>query len=110
MVTYSQVEQALVKLGYSTDFNFHQHSKLTALIPIDGYKSPAVLEFRESWQSELGNVEQILEIEWLMDDQENLLFIDIASLSLSDDKPSIFFNEKLLLRNIFDQILEELTS
>jgi hypothetical protein len=110
MITYSQVEQALIKLEYSTDFNFHQHSKLTALIPMDRYKSPAVLEFREAWQSELGDVKQLLQIEWLMDDGENFLFIDVNSVNLGDDEPSVFFDEKLLLRKIFDQILEELNS
>ncbi|OIP76353.1 MAG: hypothetical protein AUK48_06000 [Oscillatoriales cyanobacterium CG2_30_44_21] len=110
MITYSQIEQALIKLGYTPDSNFQKNSKLTTSISVDGYKFPAVLEFREAWQSQLGNVEQLFQIEWLMDDGENFLLIDVDSLNLTDDEPSIFFDEKLLLRKIFDQILEELTS
>lgn len=110
MLTYSQLEAALEKIGYSSDLNLRHHTKLIATIPMQGFKSAAVLEFREGWRSELGNVDQLLQIEWLMEDGENSLFLDIDSLDESDDDPSVFVNEKIMLRQVFDQILEAIAS
>ncbi|NUN66411.1 hypothetical protein HCU40_17025 [Pseudanabaena biceps] len=110
MLTYSQLEAALEKIGYSTDLKLRHHTKLIATIPMQGYQSAAVLEFREGWSSELGNVEQLLQIEWLMEDGENSLFLDVNSLDEIDEDPSVFVNEKILLRQVFDQILEAIAS
>ncbi|WP_263363379.1 hypothetical protein [Pseudanabaena sp. UWO310] len=110
MLTYSQVEQALIKLGYAPDFDHPSHTKLTALIPIDGYQSPVVLEFREGWKSELGDVAQLLQVEWLMDDRESVLILDINSLEAVDDTPAILAEEKIMLRETFDRILEAISS
>jgi len=105
MFTYDQVEPALTKLGYFVDFNFRHHSKLTSLIPVDGYESPVVLEFREGWTSTLGDVEQLLQVEWLMEDSESSLVLDINSIDEIDETPDLFTKEKLILREIFDQVL-----
>ncbi|MBD2189350.1 hypothetical protein [Pseudanabaena mucicola] len=110
MLTYSQVEQALRNLGYTVDFNLNQQTKLVVLMPVEGYQSPVVLEFREGWKSELGDVTQLLQVEWLMDDQESCLFLDFDSLDEVDDMPNIFTTEKVILRNIFDKVLAMLAN
>ncbi len=107
MFTYSQIEQALINLEYVVDFDLRYHAKLTAYIPVDGYKSDVVLEFREEYKSELGSCDESLQVEWQMDD-ENYLFLDINSLDDVDTNSSIFLAEKLILRKIFDRILMEL--
>lgn len=104
MLTYSQVEQALINLEYAVDFDLRYQAKLTARIPVDGYKSDVVLEFREEHQSELGSCDELLQVEWQMDD-ENYLFLDCNSLESVDVNPSIFLAEKLILRKIFDRIM-----
>jgi hypothetical protein len=80
------------------------------LISVESYQSPVVLEFREGWKSEFGDVDQLLQIEWLMDDQESCLFLDLDSLDEVDDMPSIFATEKVILRNIFDKVLAMLAN
>jgi len=110
MLTYLQVEKALLNLEYIVDFNLRYHTKLRAFIPVDGYKSDIVLEFREAYQSELGDCNEVLHIEWLMDDEESCLFLDRNSLDDVDETPNIFATEKLILREIFDRILKEIAS
>jgi hypothetical protein len=108
MATFALVEQALINLGYPVDFDLRYHAKLTAFIPVDGYKSDMVLEFREGHQSELGDRDQLLQVEWLMDDDESCLFLDSNSLGDPDENPSVFLAEKIILRSIFDRILREI--
>ena len=108
MATYELVEQALIKLGYVVDFDLRYHAKLTGFIPVDGYQSDVVLEFREGYKSELGDVDELLQVEWLMDDQESSLFLDNNSLNESDTTPDLFAKEKIILRKIFDRILSEI--
>jgi hypothetical protein len=110
MLTYSQVEQALTNLGYTVDFDRNQQTKLVVLVSVEGYQSPVVIEFREAWKSELGDVPQLLQVEWLMDDQESCLFLDLDSLDEVDDMPNIFATEKVILRNIFDRLLSMITN
>ena len=110
MATYELVEQALIKLGYVVDFDLRYHAKLTGFIPVEGYKSEVVLEFREGYESELGDLEELLQVEWLMDDGENCLLLDSNSLDNTDENPSVFLPEKIILREIFGLILKEITS
>ncbi len=107
MLTYSQVEQALINLEYAVDFDLRYHAKLTAYIPVNGYKLDVVLEFREEHKSELGNCDELLQVEWQMDD-ENYLFLDRNSLDDVGVNPSIFLAEKLILREVFDRIITSL--
>ena len=111
MLTYSQVEQALINLEYAVDFDLRHHAKLTAYIPVDGYKSDVVFEFREEYESELGSCAESLQVEWQMDDQ-NYLFLDRNSLDdlldNVDTNPTTFLTEKLILRKIFDRIITSL--
>jgi len=108
MLTYSQVEQALLNLNYIVDFDLRYHAKLNAFISVDGYKSDIVLEFREAYKSELGDCEQLLQVEWLMVDNESVLCLDLDSLDDVDIIPNIFLDEKLILRRVFDRIIEEI--
>ena len=108
MATFALVEQALINLGYPVDFDLRYHAKLTAFIPVEGYKSDVVLEFREGHQSELGDRDQSLQVEWLMDDNETCLFLDSNSLGEPDEMPNIVPTEKIILRSIFDRILMEI--
>ncbi|MDX2255188.1 MAG: hypothetical protein NW214_06715 [Pseudanabaenaceae cyanobacterium bins.39] len=110
MITYAQIEQALTQLGYEFDLDHFDPPKLTAVISVDGYKSPVTLEFREGWESELGDVEPLFQVEWLMNDHESCLLLDINSLDLADELPDIFVEEKVILRNIFDQLLAAIAS
>ena len=110
MATYELVEQALIKLGYVVDFDLRYHAKLTGFIPVKGYKSEVVLEFREGYKSESGDLEELLQVEWLMDDGENCLLLDSNSLDDTDENPSVFLPEKIILREIFELILKEITS
>ncbi len=105
MLTYSQVEQALLKLGYAVDVNLPHHTKLMAIIPVDGYE-PIILEFRESYQSVLGDSEELLQMEWVMNDNESCLVLDLHSLDSLDELPDVFPSEKKILREIFDQVLK----
>ena len=105
MLTYSQVEQALLKLGYAVDVNLPYHTKLTAIIPVDGYE-PIILEFRESYQSVLGDSEELLQMEWFMNDNESCLVLDLDSLNSPDELPDVFPTEKKILREIFDRVLK----
>ncbi len=107
MLTYAQVEQALHNLQYIVDFNLRYHAKLTALIPVDGYQSEVVLEFREECKSALGDCDELLQVEWLMDDGENCLILDHKSLDTLDEVPHLFLTEKIILRRIFEDILKE---
>ena len=109
MATYELVEQALIKLGYVVDFDLRYHAKLTGFIPVEGYKSEVVLEFREGYKSESGDLEELLQVEWLMDDDENCLLLDSNSLDDTDENPSVFLPEKIILRKIFELILKEIT-
>ena len=109
MATYELVEQALIKLGYVVDFDLRYHAKLTGFIPVEGYKSEVVLEFREGYKSELGDLEELLQVEWLMDDGENCLLLDSNSLDDTDENSSVFLPEKIILRKIFELILKEIT-
>lgn len=108
MLTYSLLEQILIKLGYAVDFNLRYHAKLTAFIPVDGYESDIELEFREGYSSELGDREELLQVEWLMADGESCLVLDSHSLDDADESPQVFPTEKLILRKVFDQILQEI--
>lgn len=108
MLTYSQVERALLNLEYVVDFNLRYHAKLNAFIHVEGYKSDVVLEFRESYKSELGDCDESLQVEWLMNDDESSLVLDRNSLDDTDEVPSIFITEKIILRKIFDRILIEI--
>ncbi len=108
MLTYSLLEQILIKLGYAVDFNLRYHAKLTAFISVDGYDSDIELEFREGYTSELGDRDALLQLEWLMNDGESCLVLDSNSLDEVDEVPHIFPIEKLILRQIFDQILQEI--
>ncbi|TYQ29521.1 hypothetical protein PseudUWO311_01080 [Pseudanabaena sp. UWO311] len=108
MLTYSLLEQILIKLGYAVDFNLRYHAKLTAFIPVDGYDSDIELEFREGYSSELGDREALLQLEWLMADGESCLVLDSHSLDDVDEVPYVFTTEKLILRKVFDQILQEI--
>ncbi len=108
MLTYSLLEQILIKLGYAVDFNLCYHAKLIAFIPVDGYDSDIELEFREGYSGELGDLEELLQLEWLMADGESCLVLDRHSLDEVDQVPHIFSTEKLILRKVFDQILEEI--
>ncbi len=109
MITFALVEQALINLGYVVDFNLRYHAKLTGYISVDGYESDIVLEFREGSKSELGDDrEALLQVEWLMDDQESCLFLDNNSMNESDVMPDLFAKEKIILRKIFDRILNEI--
>ena len=110
MATYELVEQALIKLGYVVDFDLRYHAKLTGFIPVEGYKSDVVLEFREGYKSESGDLEELLQVEWLMDDGENCLLLDSNSLDDTDENSSVFLPEKIILREIFELILKEITS
>ncbi|MCA6518370.1 MAG: hypothetical protein ACK6CP_08530 [Pseudanabaena sp.] len=108
MLTYSLLEQILIKLGYAVDFNLRYHAKLTAFIPVDGYESDIELEFREGYSSELGDREALLQLEWLMADGESCLVLDSHSLNDADESPHVFSTEKLILRKVFDQLLQEI--
>ncbi|PZO35447.1 MAG: hypothetical protein DCF19_23930 [Pseudanabaena frigida] len=108
MATYKLVEQALINLGYVVDFDLRYHAKLTGYKPVEGYKSDIVIEFRESYKSELGDRDESLEVEWLMDDEESSLFLDTNSLDDSDPNPSEFLAEKIILRENFDRVLMEI--
>lgn len=108
MLTYAQVEKALLNLGYVVDFNLRYHAKLTALIPVDGYNSDVAVEFREGYQSVLGNCDELLQVEWLMQDGESCLVLDHNSLEAPDEFPNAFPSEKLILRDIFDRVLQEI--
>jgi hypothetical protein len=108
MLTYSLLEQILIKLGYAVDFNLRYHAKLTAFIPVDSYESDIELEFREGYSSELGDREELLQLEWLMADGESCLVLDSHSLDDADESPQVFPTEKLILRKVFDQILQEI--
>jgi len=108
MLTYSLLEQVLIRLGYAVDFNLRYHAKLTAFIPVDGYESDIELEFREGYTSELGDREALLQLEWLMADGESCLVLDDNSLDAIDEVPHIFATEKLILRKVFDEILAEI--
>jgi hypothetical protein len=108
MTTFALVEQALINLGYVVDFNLRYHAKLTGYISVDGYASDIVLEFREGYKSQLGDRDALLQVEWLMDDQESSLFLDNNSLDESDTTPDLFTKEKIILRKIFDRILSEI--
>ena len=110
MLTYSLLEQVLIKLGYVVDFNLRYHAKLTAFIHVDGYDSDIELEFREGYTSELGDRDALLQLEWLMADGESCLVLDSNSLDEVDEVPHIFTAEKLILRRIFDQILKEIAA
>ncbi len=110
MATYELVEQALIKLGYVVDFDLRYHAKLTGFIPVDGYQSDVVLEFREGYKSELGDLDELLQVEWLMDDGDNCLLLDSNSLDDTDENPTVFLTEKIILRRIFELILKEITS
>lgn len=105
MLTYLQVEQALLNLECVVDFNLRYHVKLNAFIPVDGYKSDIVLEFREGYKSELGDCDELLQVEWLMNDDESSLILDRNFLDDTDEVPSMFLPEKLILRDMFDRIL-----
>lgn len=109
MATYLQVEKALINLGYDVDFNPRYRTKLIGYIPIDGYESEVVLEFREAIHSELGDRDELLQMEWLMDDGESCLLLDSNSLDEVDMEPQIFEAEKILLRKIFDRVYNEIT-
>ncbi|MCA6501776.1 MAG: hypothetical protein IM585_14005 [Pseudanabaena sp. M135S2SP2A07QC] len=108
MLTYSLLEQILIKLGYAVDFNLRYHAKLTAFIPVDGYESDIELEFREGYSSELGDREALLQLEWLMADGESCLVLDSHSLNDADEAPHVFSTQKLILRKVFDQLLQEI--
>ena len=108
MLTYSLLEQILINLGYAVDFNLRYHAKLTAFIPVDGYESDIELEFREGYSSELGDREALLQLEWLMADGESCLVLDSNSLDDVDEVPHVFSTEKLILRKVFDQILQKI--
>ncbi len=110
MATYLQVEKALVNLGYEVDSNPRYRTKLTGYIPVDGYESDVVLEFREAIHSELGDRDELLQMEWLMDDGESYLLLDNNSLDEIDTEPNVFEAEKILLRKIFDRIHHEITN
>ena len=110
MATYSQVQQALINLGYVTDSNLRYNTKLKAFIPVNGYDSEVFLEFREGCKSKLGNVDELLQVEWLMNDGESCLFLDSDSLNDLDTIPNLFLNEKIILREIFDRVLKEIAS
>jgi hypothetical protein len=108
MLTYLLLEKILIKLGYAVDFNLRYHAKLAAFIPVDGYESNIELEFREGYTSELGDREELFQLEWLMADGESCLVLDRDSLDDIDEVPHIFPTEKLILRKVFDQILQEI--
>jgi hypothetical protein len=108
MLTYSLLEQILIKLGYPVDFDLRYHAKLTAFIHVDGYTSDIELEFREGYNSELGDREALLQLEWLMADGESCLVLDSHSLNDVDEVPHVFSTEKLILRKVFDRILQEI--
>ncbi|GBO51574.1 hypothetical protein APA_538 [Pseudanabaena sp. lw0831] len=108
MLTYTLLEKILIKLGYAVEFNLRYHAKLTAFIPVDGYDSDIELEFREGYSSELGDREALLQLEWLMADCESCLVLDSNSLDDVDEVPHVFSTEKLILRKVFDQILQEI--
>lgn len=108
MLTYSLLEQILIKLGYAVDFDLRYHAKLTAFIPVDGYDSEIELEFREGYTSELGDRKTLLQLEWVMADGESCLVLDSHSLDHVDQVPHVFATEKLILRKVFDQILLEI--
>ncbi len=108
MATYLQVEKALIKLGYDVDSNPRYRTKLIGYIPVDGYASDVVLEFREAIHSELGDRDELLQMEWLMDDGESCLLLDSNSLDEIDTEPNVFEAEKIILRKIFDQIYNEI--
>lgn len=110
MLTYSLLEQVLIKLGYAVDLNLRYHAKLIAFIPVDGYESDIEIEFREGYNSELGDREEILQLEWLMADGESCLVLDSNSLDDVDAFPRVFSTEKLILRKVFDQILQEIAT
>ncbi len=109
MLTYALLEQVLIKLGYAVDFDLRYHAKLTAFIPVDSYDASIELEFREGCTSELGDREELLQLEWLMNDGESCLILDSNSLDEVDEVPHIFLTEKLILRKTFDRILQEIS-
>ncbi|MBD2175313.1 hypothetical protein H6F42_00085 [Pseudanabaena sp. FACHB-1998] len=108
MPTYAQVEQALINLEYDIDFSDRYPTKLTGYIAIEGYLSQIVLKFRESYHGELGDLEEMFQVEWLMNDGESCLYLDIASLDEPDEVPDIFVKEKVILRSVFDRVLQEI--
>ncbi len=107
MLTYSLLEQVLINLGYIVDFNLRYHAKLNAFISVSGYDTDIVLEFREGYTSQLGDRHPLLQLEWLMSDGESCLVVDSDSLDNIDEAPHIFTEEKLILRQKFDQILQK---
>jgi len=108
MLTYALLEKILIKLGYAVDLDLRHYAKLTAFIPVDGYETYIELEFREGYTSELGDREELLQLEWLMNDGESCLVLDSNSLDEVDEVPHIFLTEKLILRKTFDRILQEI--
>jgi|JFJP01.1.fsa_nt_gi hypothetical protein len=108
MAIYSQVEHALVSLGYPIDFDSRYPVKLIGYILVEGYTNEVILEFREAINSELGNCEELLQVEWLMDDGESYLFLDRSTLDERDESPDVFEKEKIILRDIFDRISKEI--
>ena len=108
MLTYSLLEKVLTKLGYVVDLDLRYHARLIAFIPVDGYDTDIELEFREECVSELGDRAASFQVEWLMGDGENCLVLDRNSLDDVDELPNIFTTEKLILRKVFDQILQEI--
>jgi hypothetical protein len=110
MATYSQVEQALINLEYAIDFNPRYRAKLIGYISVKGYTSEVILEFREAVKNELGDREELLQVEWLMDDGESYLLLDISSLEEADEESDVFEKEKIILRDIFDRILKEISN
>ena len=69
-----------------------------------------ILEFREAVKNELGDREELLQVEWLMDDGESYLLLDISSLEEADEESDVFEKEKIILRDIFDRILKEISN
>jgi len=110
MLTYAQVEQALINLKYDLDFCDRFPAKLTGYIAVEGYQSPIVLNFRESYHGELGDLNELLQVEWLMNDDESCLYLDITSLDELDESPDIFIHEKVILRSVFDLFLQEISN
>lgn len=110
MPTYAQVEQALLNLQYDIDFNDRCPAKLTGYLSIEGYQSQIVLNFRESYHGELGDLDELLQMEWLMNDGESCLYLDATSLNEIDASPEAFMQEKLILRSAFDCLLQAIAN
>ncbi len=110
MPTYAQVEQALINLKYDIDFSDRFPSKLMGYLSVEGYQSPIVLHFRESYHGELGDLDELFQVEWMMNDDESCLYLDIPSLDELDESPDVFMHEKVILRSVFDLLLQEITN